>query len=245
MIIHTDIVAVIKEELALWLNIILRKEPDSNVTVDINHFGVAIGLGAMVCKAGFVPLTRSVHHIVRAEIEQVAPVDLVIDSAPSLSLLLRNHLTNVLMNEIPLFESVPSIDSPPSILNTRFSQKQVTMPPHPYVVVTASLVRCWLVGGVRARPASAAQIWVTLPLCRKTRTRLCGALPIASTSTKEIATASLPHTMLCAKESVLDATTSLFRTLPLVIAGHKVGMDLSILHTFEPSRIVVAHRLVH
>ena len=117
------------------------------------------------------------------------------------------------------------------------------MTSHSDLIIAAPLCGRRLIGWIRAGTACLAQIRITFPLGGKTRARFGRAPTVAGTSAKEITTPTFPSTVFRTEEGVFDTRTGLLGTRLVVITGHKDGMYFGVFDTFQPSWVVVVHRL--
>mmetsp|Transcript_16879 Transcript_16879/g.30664 ORF Transcript_16879/g.30664 Transcript_16879/m.30664 type:complete len:228 (-) Transcript_16879:448-1131(-) len=213
-VVNLFIVAIIKEKLTLCINVMLGIKAYLYISIHSYHFWFNIWRGTVVGISSFVPLTRGIHHQVRAQVEQVAHIQFIINHPPPFGFFLRDDFTHILMNEISPLQCMLCEKTPTRLLDIRFGNEKVTMPPHANVIVATSLS---LAGGGRLRGIGACatrstEVGIALPIGGVARTGVGAALARALTSAEEVGAFGSPAAGFGAEEAVGDAAA-------VVVAG--------------------------
>ena len=156
---------------------------------------------------GLVTFPRSVHDELAVQVKKVASVHLVVRPAPPISLLLRDELPYVLLNEIIFLDCLLGEKTPAGSLNPAFRHEEMLVPPHRNVVVPATLRNGWRnVPWASTSAAIMAEVGIALSLAGVARASVRPAHAVlAPAAWKEVGTLVTPHAMLRAKVHLLDA----------------------------------------
>mmetsp|Transcript_12177 Transcript_12177/g.21106 ORF Transcript_12177/g.21106 Transcript_12177/m.21106 type:complete len:215 (-) Transcript_12177:24-668(-) len=206
----------------------LGKKANPHIPIHMRHPWFNIRIRTMIGIPCLVPFARRIHHQVRTQIEQIAHVQLVVNDAASLCLLLADDLANILVDEISLLQRVFREEPPSRLLDARFGNEQMTMPPHADVIVATSLAgpRGGRVGRIVASPASPTQVRIALALGGVAGAGVRAALSgLALAPAKEVGRSVRPAAGLGAEEAVGDAAAGAVVAGFVVIAGEEGGED--------------------
>merc|ERR1712107_551014 len=106
------IFAVVKEEFLSLQNLLVGIDPNSMISIHHQNLHFTIGLRTVIGKSDFPPHPRSINTELIIDLEHVGTLSLVINLPSPLRLLLRDHFSDILRNELILVDNLSRETSP-------------------------------------------------------------------------------------------------------------------------------------
>ena len=204
-----EILAVVKEELLSLLYRLVGVDSDPVVSVYHQYFHFAVWPGTVIGKSDLSAHPGCIYAEFFVQIEHVGTLGLIVDLSSSFTLLLRDHLPEILRNELILVGSLPEEAAPAGDVTRSHIELLAQLPLHHHIPAAVGVgVKLYV-----AVQAGGAQVRVTLSAGLEAGARVGGALTLALAARE-------PHpAVLGAVAELLAEVASLTTRADVISAG--------------------------